>query len=64
MLKYIFFVAGYLFECTALAFCFYSEWTLCIISTVVGFVFMQPALYHFSVNSMQKHSDKKDTSFE
>lgn len=62
MLKYIFFGAGILFECTALAFCFYSEWVLCFISIIVGFVFMQPMLNYLS--SMKKSSKNKDTSSE
>lgn len=49
MLKYIFFIAGFLLECTAAAFCVYSEWVLCIISIVIGATLMHPVVQYFSI---------------
>lgn len=64
MLKYIFFIAGFLLECTAAAFCFYSEWILCFVSIVIGFILMQPVVCYFSDKSMKEKSNEEDTSIE
>lgn len=64
MLKYIFFIAGFLLECTAFVFCSYSEWILCFVSIVIGFILMQPAVCYFLNKSMKEKSNKEDISIE
>ena len=64
MLKYIFFIAGFLLECTAVVFCFYSEWILCFVSIVIGFILMQPAVCHFLDKSIKEKSNEEDTFIE